>query len=123
VRLGSRPPLEGLTDLKIRRVETGNGHATQSYNEIRALELWLLPPGGGQDDVCTAEGGPWARGEARVVLKDIQDPEGTFLSKIHGQGKVETATGEDWHYSWTTLVSNDENGDNHVVQEFNLQST
>jgi len=117
------PLPEVLKDLEFTFVQAGNGYSTQSYNETSDIELWVLN-GGSQDDVCLMNGEPWAQGVARASLRDIQDPDtvGTFLSKIHGQGTVfESETGDPWHYSWTTLVSIDETGDNHVVEEFNLR--
>jgi len=110
------------------RHEAGQGAVVTSYNATRPIELWVLDSDAAIEDPCSDtddQSAPWATGAVHVTYTDND----FFVSMTRmnvfgdrGRGTVFDADGAAWHYSWTTRLQLDQDGEFRVVVDnYNLR--
>lgn len=116
------PPVVEL--VPATNLETGKGAVVASYKATRPIELWSLdsdvPP---LTDPCSdtdEQSQAWATGTAHVVYTD--NDRFVSLTRMNsfgdrGQGTVQDAGGDAWHYSWAFRAQVDQDGEFSVVHE------
>jgi hypothetical protein len=109
--------------------ETGRGAVVASYNATRPIELWALdsdvPPLGDACSDTDEHSAPWATGAVHVTYTDNDFFVSLTRTNVFGDGghgTVFDAVGAAWHYSWTTRLQLDRDGEFRVVVDnYNLR--
>lgn len=120
------PPVIELVPASMH--ETGQGAVVTSYRATRPIELWALDSDAAIEDPCSDtddQPAPWGTGTIHVTYTDndfFASMTRTNVWGDRGQGTVFDAEGAAWHYSWTTRLQLDQEGQFRVlVDNFNLK--
>lgn len=113
------PPIDEPVNISFK--ETGKGAVISPFRAVRHLEIWHLDDDADLSGPCEAtdaQPGPLAVGNGRVGSSDNDlFVSGTRMNTFghRGQGRLESADGTRWHYSWAFLAQIDRHDEFRVV--------